>query len=382
EIPKEDGPREQRPAPYLDLTYECTAAGTTFTLINYGGDMQSVEHYTLSDGTSGEYQLPWRQSLTVTAGFGAVSIDAGAAGSLAVACQRPPQLTISGMCVPETGVWFTIHNNGGPMPEPQVYTLDNTTTDTFRLGEGGQVQIAAGFGDPVFFSDGLTTRMGTLCKPVGSISGMIWSDVDGNGVHDANEPGLANVMVSLMADGDPVTLKTAADGLYAFDVVPGSYRITVTLPEGFENNLLLTADPEGALDGAADITIAPADRAEWVGNFGYQPTQMGSISGLVWLETHDFGQHDADESGLAGAAVHLLDARGEVMRTARLPMDGHYAFEDLPPGLYSIMVDTASLPAQMFATFEPDGNLDFLTTISLHPGEALQDVEFGIVGPF
>jgi hypothetical protein len=343
--------------------------------------MQSVANYALSDGSSGEYQLGWKESKTVATGFGTVTIDAGPAGSLTVECLGPAELTISGVCVPDAGVVFTVRNNGGPMSEPQAYTLNNTTTNTFLLGSGGQIAIEAGFGDPVFFSEGLTTNFGGTCKPAGSIIGMVWSDVDGDGLRDSDEPGLGDIEVSLSADGVLFSYKTAPDGMYFFDVVPGSYSLSVAPQDEIAPYLKITADPDGKLDGITTINI-DASHSDFTGNFGLQATQTGSISGIVWLETHDFGTHNDDEAGMAATTVQLLDADGNVQRIFVIEADGHYEFTDLQPGLYTVQIATDNLPPQTFATVDPDGELDFESEILMHPGEDLQDVDFGIVGTF
>jgi hypothetical protein len=71
----------------------------------------------------------------------------------------------------------------------------------------------------------------------GEIRGTVWSDRDGDGGRDTNEPGLAGVNVHLDLDGNgrwtPDEPSAATDGNGAYqlrDVPPGSYRVALVSP--------------------------------------------------------------------------------------------------------------------------------------------------------
>lgn len=75
-------------------------------------------------------------------------------------------------------------------------------------------------------------------KQVGtaSIGNRIWADLDGDGIQDSGEPGLAGVAVELMdCDGNKLaTGSTNAAGKYAFNLLPpGRYKVHVTAPSGY-----------------------------------------------------------------------------------------------------------------------------------------------------
>ena len=70
----------------------------------------------------------------------------------------------------------------------------------------------------------------------GSISGYLWSDLNGEGVQEAGEPGLSgvNVFIDLNANGvrDPGEPYVASgpDGSYAFNyLVANTYRVAIDL---------------------------------------------------------------------------------------------------------------------------------------------------------
>ena len=76
--------------------------------------------------------------------------------------------------------------------------------------------------------------------PPGQITGTVWNDRNGNGVHDAGEPGLAGWTVYLDANNNGVldagerSATTAADGSYTFtDVFAGTYTVREVLQSGW-----------------------------------------------------------------------------------------------------------------------------------------------------
>jgi protocatechuate 3,4-dioxygenase beta subunit/sugar lactone lactonase YvrE len=73
-----------------------------------------------------------------------------------------------------------------------------------------------------------------------TVSGNKWEDLDGDGVRDAGEPAMANVVVYLDANNDGVLnagesqTTTGADGNYTFtDLFPGNYTVREVLPTNY-----------------------------------------------------------------------------------------------------------------------------------------------------
>jgi SdrD B-like domain len=104
-------------------------------------------------------------------------------------------------------------------------------------------------------SDFVNQTIGAGLVGVYSVGDTVWRDLNGNGVLDAGDPGVAGIGVELVADGSSVIASTVTSetGHYLFDNLPaGSYKITFSkLPPG----LVFTCRTAGeniAVDSDAD----------------------------------------------------------------------------------------------------------------------------------
>ncbi len=75
-------------------------------------------------------------------------------------------------------------------------------------------------------------RLRTGVRATGDIIGAAWYDLDGDGVRDAGEPGLAGVTVKLFWAGLQIgQAATGGDGAYRFaDLPPGAYTVREVQP--------------------------------------------------------------------------------------------------------------------------------------------------------
>lgn len=114
--------------------------------------------------------------------------------------------------------------------------------------------------NPVFDSDDETVQI--LDNP-GRVSGLVWFDADDDGIQDAGEPGIANVVVLLMpVTGGEITglasavaqTTTDSTGHYVFDGVDaGDYLIRVVGPVGFTGWAKTDQGSDDAVD--SDVTF-------------------------------------------------------------------------------------------------------------------------------
>lgn len=211
----------------------------------------------------------------------------------------------------------------------------------------------------------------------GSIGDTVWLDLDGDGVQDAGEQGIPGVTVYLYDGGGNLIGEavTDADGKYLFeDLPPGDYTVQVdiaTLPP----DLAQTYDADGGLDSQSSLTLGPGEQ-NLDQDFGYQPVQ-GMIGDRVWLDINANGVQDAGEPGIPGVTVYLYDGNGNLLDTTVTDANGNYLFTNLPPGIYTVVIDINTVPANLLATYDLDGVLDYQTTVTLGAGEINLDLDFG-----
>lgn len=161
-------------------------------------------------------------------------------------------------------------------------------------------------------------------QKVGTISGVVFNDVNGDGIQNVNEHGIGGVQVILVDDeGNIVQKLTAGDGSYIFtNVTPGSYTVEEMDPEGFAsttNNTVPIYLPSG---GSASV------------NFGDQ--KVAVISGIVFHDTNGNLIQDITEPGIGGVLIELMDMNGNVVASTITSGNGTYIFVDVPVGEYII----------------------------------------------
>jgi len=200
---------------------------------------------------------------------------------------------------------------------PGNYTVRETDPDGFGSATGNDrpVNVPSGGSAVANFGDGET----------GTISGAVFNDINGNGVKDAGETGLAGVRVELVdADGTVVgAINTGDDGTYAFtDVVPGAYTVRETDPDGFGSTTLNSVLVNLISGGTASASFGDI--------------QAGTISGAVFNDINGNGIQDPGENGVGGVSVDLVDADGDVVDTAVTAGDGSYVFPGVLPGDYTV----------------------------------------------
>jgi len=72
------------------------------------------------------------------------------------------------------------------------------------------------------------------------------------------------------------------------------------------------------------------------------PTRLGSISGKVYVDLDNDFDRDANETGLAGYRIELLNAGGTVIASKVTNASGRYFFDNLTAGTYSVRQVTSS----------------------------------------
>jgi uncharacterized protein (DUF2141 family) len=249
----------------------------------------------------------------------------------------------------------------------------------------------AHFYESNIYPDGMESNI-VETKLGGSIGGLIWHDIDRDGMQSAAEPGLSGVEVSLTPPtnidvgagfGQPITTSTGEDGYYLFTNIPaGNYKIEVstnTLPLG----LIQTADPDSTLDNAHAVTLA-ASQHYLTANFGYDDS--GIIEGIVFEDNNGSTAIDAGEIGIPDVTLTLysdlnnnkqVDEGEPALFTCKTGIDGKYSFNGLPAGNYIVAVNKMSsrILAGSMSTMPET------VAVSLSTGDSEDDVNFGFTQP-
>jgi uncharacterized repeat protein (TIGR01451 family) len=115
-----------------------------------------------------------------------------------------------------------------------------------------------------------------LFAPPG-LGNFVWIDVDHDGVQDAGEPGVPNVLVMLRTPTGTLTVNTDATGYYSFtNLMPGvPYTVSFAAPAGYTWTLPL-AGTDRAADSNADQAGMTAPAVLGSGEFN------GTIDGGLW----------------------------------------------------------------------------------------------------
>ncbi|MEM6455910.1 MAG: SdrD B-like domain-containing protein [Acidobacteriota bacterium] len=235
---------------------------------------------------------------------------------------------------------YTVTVDASTLPAGYVQTFD---TDGLATPDAVALTVPAGTTGEADF--------GYRAEPA-NIVGVIWNDLNADGVQDAGEPVLPEIVVTIAGGGGvSLTRTTGADGRYdSGEVPPGTYTVTVdvsTLPADF----VQTFDTDG-LATPDTVAVAVAAGETGIADFAYRELPA-DIVGLIWNDENGDGFRDAGEPALPNVTVTI--AGGGVSLTRTTGADGSYASGEVPAGTYTVTVDVSTLPADFVQTFDTDG---------------------------
>ena len=237
-----------------------------------------------------------------------------------------------------------------------------------------------------------------------SLGNLVWLDLNGNNVKDANEPAVPNATVKLYADANNdnvadgaaiATTTTNASGNYVFTGLNGgNYIVGVTIPSGYTKGAASTVDPDTDVDndnngvnliggnGAGGevrslaITLQPFTEPTNDGdnNNGNQTLDIAlcpaanllSLGNLVWLDLNGNNVKDATEPAVPNATVKLYaDANndnivdGTAIATTTTNASGNYVFTGLNGGNYIVgVIIPSGYTKGAASTVDPDNDVD------------------------
>ncbi len=208
-----------------------------------------------------------------------------------------------------------------------------------------------------------------------SLEGNVFHDENNDGVFDANEQGIANVLIQVtrvsakdgvtndpFADTDVMFVRTDANGHYSVDQLPpGIYEVVEinNYPSDEVDPLAAFIDGKDSLGNVDAVTVGQQsnDRFTQVElcpddhgveyNFGeILPASIGGNVSVVTPGSDPNNPNDPLRDPIEGTTIELYDENGELIATTLTDANGDYEFTGLAPGNYSVV------------EVQPDGFLD------------------------
>jgi len=180
---------------------------------------------------------------------------------------------------------------------------------------------------------GQTVTVGPIGYQIlGVVTGLVYVDVNNDGVRDAGEPGLAGIDITITDDlGIVRTVETDANGVWTASAAPGPFSAVVN-----------TNDPQfpaGATLSEGSVPIvgnAAAGVTTTVSNQGYYISTL--VTGTIYVDVNNDRTRQANEPGLAGVSVVVTDINGS--RTVVTNADGVWVASVAPGNVTSVITES------------------------------------------
>ncbi len=243
----------------------------------------------------------------------------------------------------------------------EVNTTTATSARTADLNAGGirgNILVIAAQVDDTTPEDFFKIANLTVCVPAvpgsATIGDFVWHDLNGNGLQEGSEPGIAGATVSLVGGGadklingvgDTTTITTTnSAGRYSFaNLEPGTqYRVTFSLPSGYDAATARKIGTNTTLDSdglSSDIIVLAAGENNTSIDAGF--IRYVKIGNYVWNDLDQDGTQEYGEVGLGGVQLTLTGttaAGAAVTQSTTTAANGSYLFSTLMPGTYRVSV--------------------------------------------
>jgi Tol biopolymer transport system component len=275
--------------------------------------------------------------------------------------------------------WYEIWEDVWLLPDAVVPTTD--TTVALYVGGGQELVWREGAAMLPPESSQQEVPVGGLLMfgnaLLGEISGWKFEDLNGNGVWDDGEPGLAGWPITLTGvtgQGWPVTMTavTMLDDPNTPEDETGWFRFTGLWPGEYHvDEEQMTPWDQSLGVGGYEVTLASGGNVQDL-NFGN--VLPGSIHGYKFEDLNGNGQFDAGEVTVPGVTFTLTGTTGWGWhlkpRTVVSDEKGQFRFDDLWPGDYTV---TEMLPPGTVSTTSPSVQVPIVSGqhVVAEPGQAM-----------
>ncbi len=171
------------------------------------------------------------------------------------------------------------------------------------------------------------------CGVYDTICGVLFNDVNGDGVQNNGETGIAGGVVH----AGNYTATSNASGEYFLILPAGTYSVYYCAASGYSFTLPLgTQTPNSGLSNCAVYNITTTGGHHCGYSFGVQNNSV-NICGVVYLDSNNNHQRDSNEQGLANVHVVITSTNGTYH--AYTNANGEYCVA-VPAGTYTITIVT------------------------------------------
>ncbi len=198
-------------------------------------------------------------------------------------------------------------------------TTDTTYHPTHHYAQGGVYTVILHFyGNGCYNFDTAQITVPACGSSNDTVCGYVFDDLNGNGVQNTGEPGVASAEVHI---GSYVTF-TDSTGHYEVIVPAGTYTIYYCAPAGYAFSIPVYSQHSNSVTCAAYQAVQIGSGTNCGYNFGIIDSSA-SICGTVYFDANDNHAQDPGESGIPGAQV-TFSSGGQVVYTCYTDQYGHY----------------------------------------------------------
>jgi len=194
------------------------------------------------------------------------------------------------------------------------------------------------------------------------IGNFVWHDLDGDGIQDGGEPGIANVLVRLYDERDSIIDQTQTDetGNYLFDrlypgeyylefVTPNQYPLVTDANQGSDTDLDSNIDHSNGQNTTPIVTLTGDGNCDLSWDAGF--FDCVPIGDFVWYDLDRNNIADLNENGINGLEIQLFrrvngtwrlwDSQFTGYKPGTTSDDGYFKF-CAPPGEYHLKANIPS----------------------------------------
>jgi uncharacterized repeat protein (TIGR01451 family) len=227
------------------------------------------------------------------------------------------------------------------------------------------------------------------------IGGLMWWDLDTNGVVNAGEAGMTNILVTLLdsTNGVVSTTRTGTNGVYAFtNLVPGTYSVGFSYTNGWyfsptngTNVVTLDSDADPSTGMTPPVAVVSGETNATLNAGVYV---LGELGQYVWVDVNKDGipNENLYKYGLNGVRVSLFRIIGAATNFVGTAVttnqivgattnNGYFNFTGLPFGVYLVTVSNG-VPANLTIKTTPPRYL-----ISVGYQSIILNANFGYMYP-